>query len=133
MARGLNERGFNVQDIQQLFRVIDWLMELPPRVQEQFDKDLAEYEEEHSVHFYDTFEKRGILRVIEDTLRMKFGDEGVNLMPAIKGLFDGDKYMAMNRAVVTAATVEEVRKACVKAARPRRKKNGDGKGGAPKP
>src|SRR5262249_29004474 len=34
LVRGLYERGFSAEDVRQLFRFIDWLMELPEQVQE---------------------------------------------------------------------------------------------------
>jgi hypothetical protein len=30
LVRGLYERGFKAEDVRQLFRLIDWLMDLPP-------------------------------------------------------------------------------------------------------
>src|SRR5262249_4182874 len=45
LVRGLYERGFTKEKARQLFRVIDWLMELPPRFQQHFEQELHEYEE----------------------------------------------------------------------------------------
>src|SRR5581483_3140495 len=36
LVRGLYERGFGKEDVRQLFKVIDWLMELPRRLQADF-------------------------------------------------------------------------------------------------
>ena len=35
LVRGLYERGFSAKDVRELFRVIDWMMELPPALDER--------------------------------------------------------------------------------------------------
>jgi hypothetical protein len=62
--------------------------------------------------------EKGILLATESALRVKFGDEGVQLLQAIKDLDDPDKYLAMHEVVCKAATLEEVRRACATAAAP---------------
>ncbi len=62
--------------------------------------------------------EKGILLATESALRVKFGDEGVQLLQAIKDLDDPDKYLAMHDTILKAATLEEVRRACVAAANP---------------
>ncbi len=62
--------------------------------------------------------ERGLLRMIEDHLRTKFGEEGLNLIPEIVALDDPEKYLAIGRTVLTATTLEEVRAACAKLAAP---------------
>ena len=78
--------------------------------------------------FVTSIERLGMLRMIEDTLRLKFGAEGVALVPVIHELNDAEKLLALNRVLVKATTLDEVRRACAEAARParRRKKGGQG-------
>jgi len=126
LVRGLYERGFNSEDVQKLFRVIDWLMQLKPRVQKRFRLELDQYEEGRSMPFYDAHQQRVMEQMIEDSLRTRFGEAGVKLMPAITDLGDGEKYLALNRIIAGAATLDEVSQACVKAAAPQRKKGVNG-------
>jgi hypothetical protein len=134
LVRGLYERGFSSEDVRQLLRVIDWLMELPPPFKQQFDQDLDEYEEGRRMPYVTTWERNGMRKVIEDALRTKFGDEGLELMPAIAERDDAEIYLALNRAIVTATTLDEVRRACAKLTAParRRKKGGNGQRGSSK-
>jgi hypothetical protein len=134
LVRGLRQRGFSSEDMRQLFRMIDWLMELPEELQEQFEQDLDEDEEERPMPFVDTYERRGMLKLIEDLLRTNFGEEGAALMPAIRGLRDADKFMALNRTISKAETLDEVRGVIAKAAAPakRPRKGGNGKRGSSK-
>lgn len=69
-----------------------------------------------------TIERSGMLRLIKDTLLTKFGDDANELFPAIAAFDDAEKYVALNRAIATATTLDQVRRACAKVAAPRRKK-----------
>jgi hypothetical protein len=132
LVRGLYERGFTKEDVRQLMRVIDWLMELPPRGQQRFEKELNEYEEGRQMPYFTQIERSGMRKLLEDGLRKRFGEEALDLMPAILDLDDAEKYSVLNQTIWTAATLDEVRRACAKLAAPprRRKKSGNGKRGS---
>jgi hypothetical protein len=133
IARGLHECGFRPEDVWQLLKLIDWLMELPEALQRNFKRQLHEYEEGRRMPFVPFWERDGMLHLIEVQLRAKFGDEGAKLMPGISAMDDAEKYTAVGRAVATATTLDEVRRACAAASAPapRRKKGGNGKRGRP--
>jgi hypothetical protein len=122
LVRGLYERGFGAEDVRQLFRLIDWLMALPEAHDELFWEEIQHYEEERTMPFVTTPERfgirKGMLLAIETLLRAKFGDEGVQLLPAISDLKNADKYLAMLDVIFKAATLEEIRRACAAAAAP---------------
>jgi hypothetical protein len=134
LVRGLYERGFSKEDVRQLFHVIDWLMELPSPVQQRFEQELHEYEEGRRMPYVTSIERSGMRKLIEDALRTRFGTEAEELFPVILDLNDAEKYLALNRIVWTATTLDEVRRACTKLAAPprRRKKEGNGKRGSAK-
>jgi hypothetical protein len=132
LVRGLYERGFSKEDVRQLLRVIDWLMELPPRVQQRFEQELNEYEEGRRMPYVTSFERTGMRKMIEDALRTKFGDEGLELMPAILDMNDAEKYLALNRTIMASTTLDEVRQACAKLAAPAPRRKKGGKGGSSK-
>lgn len=46
LTRRLYERGYERQDVRQLFRLIDWLMELPQSLEVAFGRELIQYEQE---------------------------------------------------------------------------------------
>jgi hypothetical protein len=134
LIQGLYERGFSSEDIRQLFRVIDWLMELPRRMQRAFEHELDVLAEERRMPYVTSIERTGMLKVIERSLRTKFGEKGVELVPAIEELNDAEKYLVVNDAIITATTLDEVRRACAQAAAPARRtrKGGNGKRGTSK-
>jgi hypothetical protein len=130
LVRGLYERGFSNEDVRQLFRVIDWLMVLPRRVHRRFERELDEYEEGRRMPYVTSIERSGMLKMLEVSLRTRFGDEGAQLIAAIEELDDAEKFLALNRVIINAETLDEVRRACAKAGR--RKKDGNGKRGSGK-
>src|SRR5262249_41727596 len=46
LVRGLYERGFEAEDVRQLFRLIDWLMELPPALDKVFWDEVENYQKD---------------------------------------------------------------------------------------
>jgi hypothetical protein len=128
LVRNLYERGFSSEDVRQLFRMIDWLMNLPVRQEAKFWREMDEYEEGLRMPYVTSVERRGMLKMMERLLQKKFGAEGPELIPAIHALQDAEKYMALGEVISDATTLDEVRRAIAKAATPprRRRKNGDG-------
>jgi hypothetical protein len=116
LVRGLYERGFGAEDVRQLFRLIDWLLALPPALDNVFWEEVEEYKEARAMPFITTPERigiqRGLRRAIEALLRLKFGDEGVALMPQLKEVYDADKLLSILEVVGTEHSLDEVRQAC---------------------
>src|SRR5205823_3709920 len=90
LVRGLYERGFKAEDVRQLFRLIDWLMDLPQVQNRRFWQEVQQIEEERIMPFITTPERfgieKGILLAVENALRAKFGPEGVQLLNDIIAL-----------------------------------------------
>ncbi len=59
LVRGLFERGFSAQDVRELFRLIDWLMELPPALDVIFDQEVAKFQEEKRMPYVTSIERVG--------------------------------------------------------------------------
>jgi len=131
IACGLHECGFSPGDTQQLMKLVDWLMELPAALQRNLDQRLHQFEEGRRVPYVTSWERHGMLLVIERTLRTKFGEAGAGLVPKIEELNDADKYLAIHDVILQANDLDEVRRACAEASPPthRRKKGSNGKRG----
>jgi hypothetical protein len=131
LVRGLYERGFSAEDVRELFRLIDWLVELPPALGELFWGEVKRIQEDKKMPFITTPERigmeqgmkegmeqgmkkgmfAGLLKGIEALLEVKFGAAGLQLMPEIRQLQDAGMLEAVLEAIKTASTPEEVRRA----------------------
>jgi hypothetical protein len=101
-------------DVRELFRVIDWMMELPAVLENVFWQDVAKIQEEGRMPFITTPERVGrrvgMRMGIESLLRVRFGDEGLKLMPEIHAIHEEEKLLAILKALETAASPDEVRR-----------------------
>jgi hypothetical protein len=114
LVKGLYEKGFSKEDVRQLFRFIDWMMDLPKPLEKLFYEDVARYEEERKVPFIDIAERtglrKGLLRGIELGLKLKFGEEGLKLLPEIQAIDELSTLESVFAAIETAKNPEELRK-----------------------
>jgi hypothetical protein len=122
LVRGLYERGFRAEDVRQLFRVIDWLMELPEAMEAPFWDEVDALQKERAMPFVSTPERVGIRiglrQAIEDVLRIKFGDRGVGLMPQVNAIHNADQLRALLSLAVTTTNFEEVSQAFLRTSAP---------------
>ncbi len=114
LVRGLYERDFSPKDVRELFRLIDWLMELPRALNDMIWQDVDKIQEERRMPFITTPERigrrTGLCIGIESLLRVRFGDEGLKLMPEIHEIYEEEKLLAILKALETAASPDEVRR-----------------------
>jgi hypothetical protein len=113
LVRNLYERGFSAKDVRELFRIIDWLMVLPPPLVDVFWQELDRIQEERRMPYVSSIERvwhcRGLRKGIESLLRVRFGDEGLKLMPEIHEVYEEEKLETILKALETAASPDEVR------------------------
>ena len=106
------ERGFNAEDVCELVRVIDGLMDLPSALAELFRQDLDKIQEEKRMPFVTSYERNarreGIRLGIETALWIRFGGKGLKLMPEIHEIHEEEKLKAILTALETAASPDEV-------------------------
>jgi predicted DNA-binding ribbon-helix-helix protein len=113
-VRGLYERGFSAKDVRELFRLIDWMMALPPPLELVFQQDLANIQEEKQMPFITSIERiahqRGLRKGIESVLRVRFGPDGLKLMPEIEGILDEHQLQEILTALESASSPDDVRR-----------------------
>jgi hypothetical protein len=121
LIKGLYERGLSKEDVRQLFRLIDWMMDLPPAQFLQFWQEMRQYEQEKQVPYITSVERygreegkrEGLLEGITSCVKLRFGAEGSQLLPAIESLTDVDRLRTILKAIETATDLDEVRRLCV--------------------
>jgi hypothetical protein len=60
LIRRLYEQGFAREDVVNLFRFIDWVMSLPQELEDEFWREVGQYEEERRMPYITSVERIGI-------------------------------------------------------------------------
>ena len=60
LAKGLLNRGWDAEPVRKFFKFIDWMMDLPDVLAQQFEQVMTEYEKEKQMPYITTIEQRGI-------------------------------------------------------------------------
>ena len=122
LVKGLYERGLGADDVRKLFRLIDWMMDLPEPLEDTFWQEIKQLAEDRHMPFITTPERiglrqgraegraEGLAQGVEVALKIKFGEEGLRLMPEIRNLENQEKLEAILQAIPTASSPEELRR-----------------------
>ncbi len=115
LAEGLYDRGLSAEDVRQLFRFIDWMLDLPMPLDQLVWDEIYHHEEGKHMPFITSPERlamrKALLKGIEAVLDVKFGAEGLKLMPEIQALENHEVLDAVLQSARKATTLEEVRRA----------------------
>jgi len=133
LVKGLYARGLGAKDIRQLYRLIDWMMDLPKPLEGLFLQEIRAFEEEKHMPYVTSAERfgreagleeglqrgrqegmqeglrEGLLAGIESGLKLKFGTDGLALLPDIRQIDDVQVLRTINRAIEEAASPEALR------------------------
>jgi hypothetical protein len=114
LIKGLYERGMDPEDLRQLYRFIDWIMDLPAELERRIGQEITRYQEEKRMPFMTITERmaleQGLLQGLEVALQLKFRDEGLVLMPELRELQDHELLGAVLSAIPKAASPDELRR-----------------------
>jgi hypothetical protein len=130
------QRGYTFLDkeLQQvvldLYRFIDWLLELPEELEAQVWQQILQYEEAQHVTYISTAERmghqkglqegreqglqqglrQGLLDGLELALELRFGRAGLDLVPELRQIEDPAVLQAVGERLRTANTLDELRR-----------------------
>ena len=98
LVRMLYERGYSKQDVLSLFRFIDWMMALPPELEQKLERKMIAYEEEQKVPYITSIERIGMQRGLQQgrlgtfhknlttVIQTRFGNVPVDITQAINAV-----------------------------------------------
>ncbi|MGB7414175.1 MAG: hypothetical protein WA902_08195 [Thermosynechococcaceae cyanobacterium] len=117
LTRRLYEKGYERQDVLNLFLFIDWLISLPEDLQTSFRQDLEHYEKEKQMPYVTSIERmakkegliEGLLEGIKLGLEIKFGNEGLKLLPELLQIKELETIRAIQSGLREATMLSEVR------------------------
>lgn len=122
----LYDRGMTASEVRQLYRLIDWFLELPKDLQEQLRHEIYAYEKEKKMPYVSSTEllareegetkgrNEGRLQELHESITLvidsKFGASGADLIRDVQAVTDIDKLRELQRNVVrTSKTIDELR------------------------
>jgi len=133
LMRRLYERGYGREDVINLFRFMDWVMRLPEEMDEEFWQEVRQFEEVSKMPYITSVERigmkkgmeqglqqglqqgmeqgrrEGLLAGIELGLKLKFGAQGLRLLPELYKIEDVGLLRAIHEGIETASTPDELR------------------------
>ncbi len=114
LVKGLYGRGMEPEDVRRLFLFIDWVMELPEPRKHRFEPEIDAFQKEKPMPFVNPFEQvgreKGLLRGIEVALDLKFGAEGLELVPELRRIRDHVSLGKLLSKIKTADSPDDLRR-----------------------
>ena len=105
LTRRLHERGYEWQDILELFRLLDWLLVLPDELEVAFRRKLIEYEEKQNMPHITSIERLSrqegrrltLQENVLDIIQARFGEVPYTLREHILAVGDEAELKRLHR------------------------------------
>ncbi len=121
LIKNLLGKDYSVPEVRQLFRLIDWLLDLPGELEQQCRQEIHDYAKEKQMPYVSSFERLAreegrqegrreeLVEMIALVLSRKFGEEGAQHLPAIRAITDVDQLHAIRDALLLDQSLAEIR------------------------
>lgn len=113
LVRRLYEKEFSREQVLNLFAFLDWMLTLPLDLEREFLVEVENLVEEQRMKYVTSVERiarrESLLKGIEVSLEVKFGSEGLNLLPEISQIDDVTQLENILEGIKTSSSVSELR------------------------
>ena len=129
LVKKLYEKGYSKEEVFLLYKFIDWLVKLPEELTKRFYEEIKKYEEDKKMAYITTAERMGIKKgieigiqqgiqqgilqglreAIELGLKLRFGVEGLKLLPEIEKIKEVERLKVIKEAIEVAKNIEDIR------------------------
>jgi hypothetical protein len=113
LLRQLLDRGLEPERIRQIYRLIDWLLDLPEELQERLRIEIHKYAEDKQMPFVTSFERLAkeeqVKEDLETVLEIRFGEPGREFARSLDLILDRSILKEIFRTAITAAKIDELR------------------------
>jgi hypothetical protein len=121
LTRRLYEKGYQRADILNLFQVIDWMMQLPQALEQEFWQAIEQYEAERRMPYITSVERIGIsqgtLKGVRDSvievLETRFERVPSAIVAMLERIVDVDLLKTLLRSAIAVQDLDEFRQAAV--------------------
>ena len=119
IAKSLYRRGYGRQDILELFRLIDWMVNLPKAAETQFLREIQHFEEENQMPYITSFERLGHERGVTEgiiqkgredvieVLEVRFGEIPTEVIQKINQIEDSSLLKTLLREAIALGSLEQ--------------------------
>jgi hypothetical protein len=121
LVKGLYDRGWPARHVRELFRLMDWMMDLPADEQQGFRKEIFQWEQERRMPYITSIERMGLEKGLEKghleatqkniatSLQIRFGAPGKRLVSRVRKISDLDQLQTLFEAILKAEDLGEIR------------------------
>jgi hypothetical protein len=121
LIRRLYELGWTREQFREMYRLIDWFLELPKELQQQLQNDIRSFEEEHKMPYVTSTErmareegleqgrKEELLSEITLAVQSNSADAGIAFVRELQAVSDLNKLREILRAAIRGETIEQLR------------------------
>ena len=115
LTKRLYEKGYERQDIINIYKFIDWVMTLPDNLETEFQKDLAAYEGDKKMPYITSIERMGIEKgriqgqrdMLFDFLNQKFNDLPASIKNRVEAL-GSEQIQTLGKAVLGFSSINDL-------------------------
>jgi hypothetical protein len=115
IAKSLYRRGYTRRDILELFRLIDWMVNLPKATEQQFLSEIQRFEEENQMPYITSVERlarqEGILQQrredVLEVLEVRFGEVPPQIVQKVNFIEDPATLKTLLREAIAIGAIEQ--------------------------